>query len=66
MRIEIKGYRTVSWRGVEVAVAPELLQDVWAGSQEPELLEREVLRRYHGRVRGARKSKIERIMIYSR
>lgn len=42
MRIEIKGYRTVAWRGVEV------------------------LRRYHRRVRGARKSKIERIMIYSR
>lgn len=62
MRIEIKGYSTVACRGVEIAVAPELLQDVWAGSQEPEALEREVLRRYHSRVRNSRKSKIERII----
>ena len=60
--IEIKGYRTVCYRGVEIGVPPELLQDIHAGTQEPSMLERMLEKEYQRLLPYIRNSKIDQIL----
>ena len=60
--IEIKGYRTALYRGVEIGVPPELLQDIHAGTQEPSMLERMLEKEYQRLLPYIRCSKIDKIL----
>jgi hypothetical protein len=60
--IEIIGHRTAIYRGVEIDVYPELLQDVWAGSAEPSVLEKMLMDEYQRLLPHIRNSKIDRIL----
>lgn len=60
--IEIKGYRTALYRGVEIGVSPELLQDIHAGTQEPSVLERMLEKEYQRLLPYIRCSKIDKIL----
>ena len=60
--IEITGYRTACYRGVEIGVPPELLQDIHAGTQEPSMLERMLEKEYQRLLPHIRNSKIDQIL----
>ncbi len=60
--IEIKGYRKALYRGVEICVSPELLQDIHAGTQEPSVLERMLEKEYQRMLPYIRNSKIDQIL----
>lgn len=44
--IEYKDYKTLSYKGVDIKVSPELLQDISAGTQPVSLLEEVVNTEY--------------------
>ena len=60
--IEIKGYKTALYRGVEIGVSPELLQDIHAGTQQPSVLERMLEKEYQRLLPYMRNSKIDKIL----
>ena len=44
--IEYKDYKTLSYKGIDIKVSPELLQDISAGTQPVSLLEEVVNTEY--------------------
>jgi hypothetical protein len=44
--IEIKDYKTLTYKGVDIKVSPELLQDIHAGTQPLSLIEEVINKEY--------------------
>jgi hypothetical protein len=44
--LKVKDYKTLNYRGVDIKVSAELLQDIHAGTQNPSVLEEYVISEY--------------------
>jgi len=62
LKIELQDYKTLTYRGVEIKVSPELLQDIHAGTQTITVLEQYVIDEYNRLLPVIRQRKIDDIL----
>lgn len=60
--IKYKNYKTVTYKGIDINVSPELLQDISAGTQKFSLLEELVLLEYERLLPIIRNKKIKQLL----
>ena len=60
--LKFKDYKTVTFRGIDIDVSVELVQDVNAGTQPLSLLERIITQEYNRLLPAMRNKKIDSIL----
>lgn len=60
--LKFKDYKTVTFRGIDIDVSAELVQDVNAGTQPLSLLERIITQEYNRLLPAMRNKKIDSIL----
>jgi hypothetical protein len=60
--LKFKDYKTVTFRGIDIDVSAELLQDINAGTQPLSLLERIITQEYNRLLPVIRNKKIDSIL----
>lgn len=60
--LKFKDYKTVTFRGIDIDVSVELVQDVNAGTQPLSLLERIITQEYNRLLPIIRNNKIDKIL----
>lgn len=60
--LKFKDYKTVTFRGIDIDVSPELLRDIHAGTQTPSLLEEFVTQEYNKFLPIIRNQKIDLLL----
>lgn len=60
--LNIKDYKTLTYKGIDIKTSPELLQDIHAGTQHITVLEEYVIGEYNRLLPIIRNNKIDKIL----